>query len=279
MPLKVGCIAYLNILPYFYYLKEAGFEGEVVSGVPSELNRMLSSGEIDACPSSSFEYGLNAKQYLLLPGFSISSMGSVQSVLFFQHETHRSARHKSIALTGESATSINLLKVLLYELEFFAADEVSFEIPQGAVEDALLNGQDALLIGDRALHIAKQKPKGVRIFDLGLLWYQLTGLPFVFALWILRRQSVREDPEAFRKFKDTLSLSFRLAFDNLEVLAKSSVGQTICDQSELVRYWQNISYDLTDLHLKGLKLFFQLCKKYELLNDVPEFHFFDSSVV
>ena len=83
MTLRIGRIAYLNVAPYFHYLQQEGFAGEIVSGVPSALNTMLADGAIDACPSSSYEYGLHADEYYLLPDNSISSVGPVHSVLLF----------------------------------------------------------------------------------------------------------------------------------------------------------------------------------------------------
>ena len=77
MTLTVGHIAYANCVPFFHYLRASGFDGRIVAGVPSELNRMLAAGAIDLAPSSSFEYGRNWRNYLLLPGHSISSCGLV----------------------------------------------------------------------------------------------------------------------------------------------------------------------------------------------------------
>ncbi|NIQ12777.1 MAG: menaquinone biosynthesis protein, partial [Gammaproteobacteria bacterium] len=158
MPLRIGRIAYLNVAPYFQYLSSCGFNGEVVSGVPSELNAMLASGSIDACPSSSFEYGQNAESYYLLPGHSISSVGPVHSVLLFTPGPISALSGGEIAITGESATSINLLKILL--LEFCGIDDFSFHVPQNPVEESLNSGQSALLIGDRALAAAVNCPEG-----------------------------------------------------------------------------------------------------------------------
>ena len=83
MSLTVGQITYANCAPFFNYLQESGFNGNVVRGVPAELNRLLAAGQLDICPSSSIEYARNASNYLLLPGHSISSIGPVQSVLLF----------------------------------------------------------------------------------------------------------------------------------------------------------------------------------------------------
>ena len=81
--LRLGFIPYLNCVPCFHYLKENGFHGELVGGVPAELNLLLQQGQLDVSPSSSFEYARNWQDYLLLPGHSISSIGRVKSVLFF----------------------------------------------------------------------------------------------------------------------------------------------------------------------------------------------------
>ncbi|RMF42965.1 MAG: futalosine synthase, partial [Deltaproteobacteria bacterium] len=78
MNLRVGHISYLNCVPFFADLRRQGFDGEIVCGVPAQLNAMLAAGEIDLCPSSSFEYGRAAQDYLLLAGQSISSIGPVQ---------------------------------------------------------------------------------------------------------------------------------------------------------------------------------------------------------
>ena len=84
--LTLGYISYLNCVPFFQYLRDQGYGGRLVPGVPSSLNRMLQLGELDASPSSSFEYALHAEKYCLLPDFSISSTGPVNSVLLFSSE-------------------------------------------------------------------------------------------------------------------------------------------------------------------------------------------------
>jgi len=119
MTLNVGHIAYLNCVPFFHYLREVGFEGNIVKGVPAQLNAMLAEGKLDLSPSSSFEYGLHWQQYVLLPGLSISSRGPVQSVLLFSPCAIEDLEGRQVALTGESATSVNLLKILLKEFVKF----------------------------------------------------------------------------------------------------------------------------------------------------------------
>jgi chorismate dehydratase len=274
MPLRIGRISYLNVAPYFQRLKIAGL-GEVVAGVPAELNTMLAAGTIDACPSSSFEYALHADDYLLLPGHSISSVGPVYSVLLFTPGSLDQLNGGAVAITGESATSINLLKVLLHE--FCGVDAVTLRVPAEPVEEHLHAGRSALLIGDRALAAAKDCPSGCQITDLGALWYHFTGLPFVFALWILRREAVARSTAQFQVLSDALFVARRAAFAGLDEMAAELAAGSPFSARQLADYWRGMSYDLTDAHLEGLTLFFTLCHKRGLLERVPALHFFPST--
>ena len=274
MTLRIGRIAYLNVAPYFHHLQSEGFSGEIIAGVPAELNALLADGAIDACPSSSFEYGLHAEDYLLLPGHSVSSVGPVHSVLLFTPGELAALSGTEIAITGESATSINLLKILLKE--FFGIGNVVFQVPSGGVEASLSEGQSALLYGDRALAALKNCPPGFQVTDLGALWYHFTGLPFVFALWILRRDAAARMPQEFMQLSEQLERSRRKAFDNLPGMAEHLSGETIFSAQQLEAYWRGMSYDLTDGHLEGLRLYFTLCSKHGLLERVPDFHFFSA---
>jgi chorismate dehydratase len=274
MTLRIGQISYLNVAPYFHYLLEQGFSGEIVPGVPAELNSMLADGSIDACPSSSFEYGLHAEDYFLLPDHSISSVGPVHSVLLFTPVPLNSLSGAEIIITGESATSINLLQILLKE--FCGINDVTFRVPDDEVENLLNKGQNALLIGDRALNAAKDCPQGMQITDLGALWYHFTGMPFVFALWILRREVVERAPDEIRELAVQLQESRQCAFRNLPEMADQLSKNTAFSSEQLESYWCGMSYDLSDGHIEGLRLYFTLCHKHGLLEKVPEFHFFSA---
>ncbi len=273
MSLNVGRITYLNCVPFFHYLEELGFAGQVTAGVPSELNRQLSEGKIDVCPSSSFEYALHSSDYCFLPELSISSIGPVQSVLWFAPLDATGLEGKEIFLTGESATSINLLKVIMQE--FCKVDGVSYRVPDVPVEEVLAQGESALLIGDRALQAARlSRRDDMQVVDLGEIWYQYTGLPFVFALWIARLEAVKTMSDELQMLTAQLQMARMMAFDRLDELAAELAPSSGMSVADLKTYWQTVSYELTDGHLEGLKLYFTLCHKYGLLDSVPEFHMF-----
>lgn len=271
MTLTVGRISYLNAVPFFHHLEQTGFAGCVVEGVPSDLNAALAAGRLDLSPSSSFEYARCWRDYLLLPGFSISSCGPVRSVLLFTREPLDAVARGEIALTGESATSVNLLKILLKE--WCGADEVRCRVPEGPVEEVIASGGSALLIGDRALREATRLPAGMQTFDLGELWQRQTGLPFVFGLWIVRRAAFRQRGAEIRRFGAQLARALELAFADLEGMAAAVTPSTPLDAGELVAYWQSVSYGLSAQHLAGLERFFALCVRHRLLDEMPALDF------
>jgi len=269
--LILGYIPYLNCIPFFHHLKDNGFHGKFVTGVPSELNRMLQHGELDVSPSSSFEYARHWKDYLLLPGHSISSVGRVKSVLLFSPVELSELSGREIAITGESATSINLLRIIFHE--FYDLHNVTDVVPDIPIETLIEQQEPALLIGDRALRLSKQLPSGMQIFDLVEIWYQQTGLPFVFALWMIHRNALDRFPLQLAALGQQLHRTRKQLIDEPYPVAKSVAEKVGLDIETVVNYWQTIDYHLKNEHLQGLQLFFQLCVKYDLLVEEPELNF------
>lgn len=271
----VGHIPFLNCVPCFQFLKQSGFVGGLVSGVPSALNSMLQQGELDISPSSSFEYAQHWQDYLLLPGHSISSAGKIKSVLLFSPVELSALEGRKIAITGESATSINLLRVILRE--FVGLEEFADSVPNEPVENLIARQEPALLIGDRALRAAAAQPAGMKIFDLGELWYQQTGLPFVYALWMIRRESLGAYAAELENLSDQLWQSYEIVMQNPKVVAALYTADTGLNVGQIVDYWNGIDYRLEDRHLEGLHLFFSLCEKLKLLEQAPPLEFLQFS--
>lgn len=273
--MTLGHIPYLNCVPFFNYLREAGFDGDLVSGVPSALNQMLQQGTLDVSPSSSFEYARHWRDYLLLPGHSISSIGAVHSVLLFSPIDIGALEGETIAITGESATSINLLRIILRE--FYGLVAVRDSVPNEPVETSIDQRRPALLIGDRALRMAAKPPAGMQVFDLGELWYQHTGLPFVFALWMVRRASLDRFRGELSRLSGQLQQSCERVLASPQELARQSAKTCNLPAAEIVAYWRTIDYRLEEAHLQGLSLFFELCVKHKLLTQSPPIEFMQLS--
>ena len=275
--LTVGYIPYLNCVPCFHYLRECGFVGGLVPGVPSALNSLLQQGRLDVSPSSSFEYARHWRDYVLLPGHSISSIGKVESVLLFSPVDPSQLNGQQISITGESATSINLLRLILHE--FYGLDDVTDVVPDSPVETAISQQKPALLIGDRALQMAGRCLSGMKIFDLGEIWYQQTGLPFVFALWMIRRDALGHSAERLSRLPEQLACSYQRVMGNPLLVARQQTATSGLTPQQIVAYWHSINYRLESPHLAGLRLYFDLCAKYKLLVDIPQLEFFQTPAI
>jgi chorismate dehydratase len=231
---------------------------------------MLSQGEIDLCPSSSIEYGRSSGRYLLLPGLSISSMGPVKSVLLFSTLPLDNLDGTRIGLTSESATSVALLRIILRKYLGFTNHFVDMTI--SSPRDALGSCRAVLVIGDTALKWREKLPSLFQ-YDMGELWRSLTGLPFVFALWMIRQETVQTGPEESLLIGSRLLEAKRMAVSSLDMLASECAERSWMGQEELLSYWRTISYDLTASHVEGLMLFFRCAVEMGILVEEPALRF------
>jgi len=273
--LSIGHIRYANCTPIFTALS-ANFDCSgyrFVDGVPARLNAMLRKGEIDVSPSSSIEYALAHEQYCLLPELSISAIGPVKSVFLFSRIPVEELDGCAIGLTAESDTSVNLLKVLLARKYGF---NNSFERTALPLAEALAHYPGLLLIGDAALKAAAAGG-GYHIYDLGEVWRDFSGCPFVFALWIARREAAREKKSEFARLSRELIAAKKLAYASYPEIAAGCPEREWLSEPELVDYWSTLSYDLTPAHLEGVRLFFRHAFEMGLIPTLPELRFFQET--
>jgi chorismate dehydratase len=265
--LRIGEIQYLNCTPIFSVLRETCGDAPYcfVQGTPALLNGRLRSGEIDLCPSSSIEYGRNPDSYLILPDLSISADGPVMSVLLFSRVPLEQLDGRALALTDESATSVALLKILLSRMYGFTN---SYTVVSGGVSAALADHDAVLLIGDRALR-ENLVDSGCLVYDLGEVWRRLTGYPFVFALWLVRKELVAEKGAELQLLHRQLLRAKRLSLEHIERIAEETAQNCWTSSDFLINYWRVLSYELTPRHLDGLRLFFRYAVECGVLEQEP----------
>jgi len=274
--LRIGRISYANCTPIFHELQKQapGEDYRFICGVPSHLNALLAAGEIDVCPSSSIEYALHPGRYLILPDLSISSIGAVASVLLFSRIPIEELDGQKIMLSSESATSVNLLRILMKNR--FGCS-CSFTVSEQPLVSALQEASAMLLIGDAALR-ASLSDADLLVYDLGELWHEWTALPFVFAVWFCGRQVAKDRYAEVARLARQLIASKKSACSDLESIVQSSSEADWMGSDRLVAYWRNnISYNLDSMHLDGLRLFFRYCVELGLLQAEPVLHILEIS--
>ncbi len=271
--LNIGRIPYANVYPIFYYLdNECDISDyRFIKGVPSKLNLMLRDGTLDISPSSSIEYLRNKSRYTILPSFSISSSGPINSIFLFSKFPLTELGGKTLAVSTESATSTALLKIILKEFlslkcKFVPAD-------RSGVKNLLSIYSGVLHIGDTAMSEAKKvshtssssvRKDSLYVYDLAELWDRYTGLPFVFALWMVRKKLEPWKNQLIKRLSEELINANKYAAKNFSRIARKAPQNKWLSEKELVAYWKLISYDLTEKHLEGLRLFETLAKKIRI---------------
>jgi chorismate dehydratase len=247
--IRLGRISYVNMAPVFHRLT---YDVEEVTGVPTQLNRMLLAGEIDVAPISSIEYARNAQRLRLMPRLCVSSEGAVDSIQLVTRIPLGQVR--TVAVTPESATSVVLTKVLIPQAEL---------LPLEAADEA-----DAkLLIGDAALKSAFEDPTPHH--DLGRLWLERTGLPMVFAVWACPEPLA----EGLAELEDALVSSVRMARAEPEQLAHEAAERYGYPAGFLARYFEKLRYRFGPRERAGLYTFLELARDAGLLETVPELRF------
>jgi chorismate dehydratase len=173
-PMRVGSVPYLNAVPL-----TRGIEDQIVFVPPARLAELLRANKLDAALVSVTEVLFNDR-YNVLDGVAIASLGEVQSVIL----AHRKPLEETHAIFCDTAslTSVNLLKVLLAERGLSAEFSPLANYADAPFHDAVL------LIGDPALDFVRGGHPH-QIWDLGAAWSEMTRLPFVYAVWALRREA------------------------------------------------------------------------------------------
>jgi len=173
---RVGCVSYVNATPLIWQFNHLGDSSpvEVVFDVPSKLPALLERGDIHAVLVSSIDSIRNPNRRVL-GDICIGSNGPVESVRLFSRVPFDQIQ--TLALDSSSMTSNQLAQILLHKKYNIMPKTVTMP-PDG---ESMLTVCDAcILIGD--IGMTAQVP-GSRIMDLGEAWTDLTGLPFVWALW------------------------------------------------------------------------------------------------
>ena len=263
-PVRLGAVSYLNVRPLVYGLEQRPDAVTVRFDVPSDCARLLAAGEIDLGMVPSIAW-LDRPGDCIVPGICIGSDGPVASVALFTRKPISAVR--AIALDTSSRTSVALVKILCTR-RFQISPAFVHRSPD--LDSMLASADAALVIGDRAL-FADQRAHRAEKVDLGAVWTEMTGLPFVWAFWSGRPDAVRSG---------TVELLQAAAEDGM-AHSDSIAGAYCADNPARVpiaqRYLrENLAFRLTARALDGLRTFYAEALHAGLVERAPEPVFFGS---
>ncbi len=253
---KLGIVNFINTSPIYVPWQEMGpLNGwEVEEGAPTLLNRHLAQGKLDVGNVSSYAYGLNADRYYILPDLSISATGPVGSVILLSKVPIEGLNEKLVLLTPQSATSVNLLHIIL---EDFLGMRPIFRTGNFKELSANPVAQAYLAIGDEALRLHSNRDNLFRS-DLAKIWLDHTGLPFVFAVWALREESWIAWPEKIRLLHKRLCECYHKGLMDLERISNLVAHKIPMTSSDCLEYLKGIELDFSEKKQQGLLHFFRL---------------------
>ena len=252
---RMGRISFINVDPIYYGLEYGQLSGnlQIISAPPAELNRMMADGMLDVSSVSSAAYGLRHKEWLLLPGLSIACTGDVMSVLLVSRVPLALLQGRRILATDESATAVRLMKLMFYYKNITPLFETrKIHAPSQVDSDAMA----ALVIGDSALR-HDWRNEFEFVWDLGDLWARHAKLPFVFAVWAVRKQFAAAHPFRVSQMIALLHESTRLGLANLDAVVKSASERLNLDPGLARKYFENFCYGFGEPEKSGLSAFFK----------------------
>jgi len=256
-PLRVGAVSFVNTVPLIDGLDEHP-QVLLQRDLPARLADLLAEDRIDVGLIPVVEY-LRGVGGDLVPGICIAAHGAVRTVKVFSQDPLDQV--VEIAVDRGSRSSVALLRVLLGEMY---GNEPDMHICEPRPDALFAHYETVLVIGDRADEI---DPTGLHVYDLGEMWHELTGLPFVFATWVLsERMSVADVRRG--ELIGILSAARDSGFGRLEELAQVEALRRRMDAGSIQQYWrENIHYTLGEAELAGLKRFAELATKYDLVGE------------
>lgn len=229
MTIKVGRIPYLSCEPFYFEMERRDIALHDLE--PRALAGAVARGEIDAGPLPLVDCLPLADDLRFLAGFCVATIRKTRSVALHSRRPVEALSEARIAIPDEAVTSYRLLQILL-ALKYQIASTV-YVPPTEPCDAFLLMGNEGL----RRRGGAQDYPYS---YDLGEEWHQWTGLPFVFARWVVRKDM---DRKAAAVLEDTLYVGMQDWADGLFRPAPAR-DDLFMHPRDILEYTQGIRYFL-----------------------------------
>ncbi len=265
--IRLGRIGYLNVLPVYYPLEQGDIEHNfsLIYGTPAELNEMIRRGLLDISVVSSIEYARHYDRYIILPDLSISARDKVKSVLLLSKTPIENI--SVIHTTPHSHASVALMEILMSEVFGRDCKFVQSAIPLWQSKTSS-RPEAYMAIGDEALYWLK-KGEYPYHYDLASLWWKWTKKPFVFALWVCKKEAFLQNPDTIASCVETLINAKLHGLKNLHKALEQASGTTFLTLYEMQEYFSLLDYNLAESNIDGLTEYFSLLVKHSCIDSMP----------
>ncbi|MET8115147.1 menaquinone biosynthetic enzyme MqnA/MqnD family protein [Streptomyces prasinus] len=253
---RVGHIQFLNCMPLYWGLARTGtlLDFELSKDTPEKLSEKLVQGDLDIGPITLVEFLKHADRLVAFPDIAVGCDGPVMSCVIVSQVPLDRLDGARVALGSTSRTSVRLAQLLLAERYGVRPDYYT------CPPDLSLMMQDAdaaVLIGDAALRATMiDGPRfGLDVYDLGALWKEWTGLPFVFAVWAARRDYLEREPVITRQVHDAFLASRDLSLEEVGKVAEQASRWEAFDEETLAQYFTTLDFSFGPTQLAAVEEF------------------------
>ncbi|MEU1309878.1 menaquinone biosynthesis protein [Streptomyces cinnamoneus] len=253
---RVGHIQFLNCLPLYWGLARTGtlLDLDLTKDTPEKLSEQLIRGELDIAPVTLVEFLRNADDLVALPDIAVGCDGPVMSCVIVSQVPLDRLDGARVALGSTSRTSVRLAQLLLAERYGVTPDYYTCPPDLGAM---MQEADAAVLIGDAALRASlHEAPRlGLEVHDLGQMWKDWTGLPFVFAVWAARRDYLAREPHIVAKVHEAFLASRDVSLQEVTKVAEQAARWETFDAGLLERYFTTLDFRFGPAQLAGVAEF------------------------
>ena len=240
-------------MPFFRGLT-LGDRYELVDGVPRQLGEQAAAGELLAGLLPVADYFRLTESFERLGHFGIAVRGRARSALLFSLKPIRLLEGATIAVTEETSTTARLLRLILEQR--YKVVPASYQRGKGADAEALL------LIGDEALRVQRENTRYPFEIDLAFEWWLWQHLPFVFAVWAVRKDASIQEK---RQVESALARALGVNLPQIEAIAHEYSATLGIPAPELNAYLSSFSFRLGRAEEEGMNRFEALVNEHGLL--------------
>ncbi|MEN8655906.1 menaquinone biosynthesis protein [Streptomyces sp. 21So2-11] len=253
---RVGHIQFLNCVPLYWGLARTGalLDFELTKDTPERLSEQLVRGDLDIGPVTLVEFLRSADQLVAFPDLAVGCDGPVMSCVIVSKLPLEQLDRARVALGSTSRTSVRLAQLLLAEQYGVQPDYYTCPPDLGVM---MQEADAAVLIGDAALRASlHDAPRlGLQVHDLGKMWKDWTGLPFVFAVWAVRKDYLEREPVIVKQVHEAFLASRDVSLEEVTKVAEQAARWEVFDAELLERYFTTLDFRFGPDQLKGVREF------------------------
>lgn len=277
---RLGAVSYLNTLPLIEGLGKLA-DVSLTLTAPSRLIDLLMDGTVDLALASIIDAQRSATPVALVPAGMIGCDGPTMTVRLFSRVP--ADRITRVHADVDSHTSIALLRVILAERFGVRPEMIDFDADahrallarsSASTPDAAAWPESLLMIGDKVVTDSPPAILYPHQLDLGQAWREMTGMPFVYAVWMCREEEAPGD--AVRAAAAVLDRQRRHNATRIDWIVAARAPSRGWPAGVAREYLGGLlRYEVTPAARQAVARFFDLCRKHGVLGSVRDVRWAD----